>query len=213
VDQGTTTGMSLRLFNLGYSPLQARLVRTNEYMAQVGVVFGPARAASGSPGFSFQGPVATPITNAGTYAITFDATGAAPGQPFAAQLRIAPADEPLPGALAYDTLRVNLSATVRTNGGVEGLPSVLRFAPPAPNPLHHSAAFAFGLPEAAPVSLAIFDAGGRRVAQLADGSWPAGRHHLDWVAARDGRTLPAGLYFASFKTPGMEKVARIVVLP
>jgi hypothetical protein len=213
VDQGTTTGMSLRLFNLGYSPLQARLVRTNEYMAQVGVVLGAARAASGSPGFSFQGPDASPITHAGTYAITFDATGAAPGQPFAAQLRIAPADEPLPGALAYDTLRVNLSATVRTNGGVEGLPSVLRFAPPAPNPLHHSAAFAFGLPEAAPVSLAIFDAGGRRVAQLADGSWPAGRHHLDWVAARDGRTLPAGLYFVSFKTPGMEKVARIVVLP
>jgi len=213
VDQGTSTEKSLRLFNLGYSPLQARLVRTKEYVAQVGVVFGTARAASGNPGFSFQGPAATPITNAGTYAITFDATGAAPGQPFAAELRIAPADEPLPGALAYDTLRVNLSATVRSNGGVAGLPTVLRFAPPAPNPLHRSAAFAFDLPEAAPVSLAIFDAGGRRVAQLADGSWPAGRHHLDWVAARDGRTLPAGLYFASFKTPGMEKVARIVVLP
>ena len=213
VDQGSVTEKSLRLFNVGDSPLQARLVRTNEYMAQVGVVFGAARAASGSPGFSFQGPAATPITTVGTYAITFDATGAAPGAPFAAQLRIAPADEPLPGALAYDTLRVNLSATVRSNGGVEGLPTALRFAPPAPNPLHRSAAFAFDLPAAAPVSLAIFDAGGRRVAQLADGPWPAGRHRLDWVAAREGRALPAGLYFASFRTPGMEKVARLVVLP
>jgi len=214
VDQGSTTEKSLRLFNLGYSALQARLVRTSEYMAQVGVVHIAASATAGSPGFSFQAPPATPITDAGTYAIAFDATGAAPGAPFAAQLRIAPADEPLPGALAYDTLRVNVTAQVRDNGGVDGLPTVLRFAPPAPNPLHRSAAFAFDLPEAATVSLAIFDAGGRRVAQLADGAWPAGRHRLDWTAAgADGRTLPAGLYFASFKTPGMKKVARLVVLP
>jgi endonuclease/exonuclease/phosphatase family metal-dependent hydrolase len=214
VDQGTTTEKSLRLFNLGYSPLQARLVRTSEYMVQSWIVFeGPANATNDTPGFSFQGPPATPITNAGTYAVTFDATGAPAGAYFSGQIRIAPADEPLPGALAYDTLRVNVNARIRGNGAVDGRPLVLRFVPPRPNPVHGMTRFAFDLPEAAPVSLAIFDAGGRRVAQLADGSWPAGRHHLDWVAARDGRTLPAGLYFASFKTPGMERVARIVVLP
>ena len=215
VDQGSVTEKSLRLFNLGYSPLQARLVRTSEYMAQIGVLFLPEAArTSGSPGFSFQGPAATPITGAGTYAITFDATGAPPGAPFAAQLRIAPADEPLPGALTYDTLRVNVSATVRENGGVDALPTVLRFAPPRPNPLHRSATFAFDLPEAAPVSLVVYDAGGRRVAQLADGAWPAGRHHLDWTAASEGgKSLPAGLYFASFRTPGMNQVARLIVLP
>ena len=214
VDQGSVTEKSIRLFNRGYTTLQARLVRTNEYMAQVPVVFLTQGATSGSPGFSFQGPAATPITDAATYAVTFDAAGAPPGQPFAAQLRIAPADEPLPGALAYDTLRVNLTATIRSNGGVGGLPTVLRFAPPAPNPLHRSARFAFDLPEPAPVSLAIFDAGGRRVAQLADGAWPAGRHHIDWSAARaDGKALAAGLYFASFRTRGMERVARLIVLP
>ena len=214
VEQGSVTEKSLRLFNLGYSPLQARLVRTNEYMAQVGVLFlQGASATNATPGFSFQGPPATPITTAATYAITFDATGGSPGAPFAAELRIAPADEPLPGALAYDTLRVNLSATIRPNGGVDGPPTVLRFAPPRPNPLRRSATFAFDLPEAAPVSLAIFDAGGRRVAELANGPWPAGRHHLDWVAARDGKALPAGLYFASFRTPGMNRLARLVVLP
>jgi endonuclease/exonuclease/phosphatase family metal-dependent hydrolase len=214
VDEGTVTEKSLRLFNLGYSPLQARLVRTSEFMVQIPAVsLQGSRAASGGPGFSFQGPPATPITDAGTYAISFDATGAVPGLAYVAQLRIAPADEPLPGALAYDTLRVDLSTTIRGNGGVGGLPAVLRFAPPAPNPLHRSATFAFDLPEAASVSLAIFDAGGRRVAQLADGPWPAGRHRLDWSAVRDGKTLPAGLYFASFRTRGLEKVARLVVLP
>src|SRR5580765_3397075 len=214
VEQGSVTEKSLRLFNLGYSPLQARLVRTNEYMAQIGILFVQGeRATSGSPGFSFQGPAATPITDAATYAITFDATGGSPGQPFAAELRIAPADEPLPGALAYDTLRVNLSADIRSNGGVGGPPLVLRFLPPRPNPVHGQTRFAFELPEAAPVSLSIFDAGGRRVALLADGSWPAGRHHLDWSAVRDGNALPAGLYFASFKTTGMNRVARLIILP
>ena len=213
VDQGSVTEKSLRLFNRGYSALQARLVRSTEYMAQIPIIALPG-ASSAGPGFSFQGPAATPITDAGTYAITFDASGGAPGAPFAAQLRIAPADEPLPGALGYDTLRVNLTAQIRTNGDVGGTPTVLRFAPPAPNPFHRSARFAFDLPEAAPVSLSIFDAGGRRVAQLTDGSWPAGRHHIDWSAAgSDGKQLAAGLYFASFRTHGMEKVARIVVLP
>jgi len=213
VEQGSITEKSLRLFNLGYSPLQARLVRTNEYVAQIGVVHLNQATTSGSPGFSFQGPPATPIADAATYAITFDATGGSPGAPFAAQLRIAPADEPLPGALAYDTLRVNLSAEIRDNGGVGGPPLVLRFLPPRPNPVHGLTRFAFDLPEAAPVSLSIFDAGGRRVAQLADGTWPAGRHGLDWSAVGDGQALPAGLYFASFKTPGMNRVARLVVLP
>jgi len=217
VDRGSVTEKSLRLFNLGYSPLQARLVRTNEFMVQEHVVFLPdAATMSSNPGFSFQGPPATPITNAATYAITFDATGAPdmpPDSPFAAQLRLAPADEPLPGALAYDTLRVNITATIRGNGDVGGTPTVLRFAPPAPNPLHRSTAFAFDLPQAANVSLAIYDAGGRRIETLADGPWPAGRHRVGWVVARNGRTLPAGLYFASFKTPGMQRVARLVVLP
>jgi endonuclease/exonuclease/phosphatase family metal-dependent hydrolase len=215
VDQNSVTEHALRLFNRGYSPLQARLVRTTEYVAQIPVVLvSEPHTSSSGPGFSFTGPPATPITDAATYAITFDATGGAPGQPYAAELRIAPADEPLPGALAYDTLRVSLSATIRDNGGVGGLPTVLRFAPPAPNPVHGVSRFAFDLPEAAAVSLAIYDAGGRRMAQLASGDWPAGRHHLDWRAVRDdGRAIPAGLYFASFKTRGLERVARLIVLP
>ena len=214
VEQGSVTQTSVRLFNRGYSSLQARLVRNGEYVVQYPTAAPHfARATAASPGFSFQGPAATPITDAATYAVTFDATDATPGGVYTGELRIAPADEPLPGALANDTLRVALKATIRDNGGVEGLPTVLRFAPPAPNPLHRETLFAFDLPKEANVSLAIFDAGGRRVAQLADGIWPAGRHRLAWVAARDGKTLPAGLYFASFETPGLKRVSRLVVLP
>jgi len=219
VDFGTValnsvTELPLRLFNRGYSSLQARLVRTAEYMVQVPqpvLVLGAQPQST--PEFTFAAPPATPITNAATYTLRFDATGGFADGLFAAELRVAPADEPLPGALGDDTLRVTLHAHIEGNGGVEG-PLVLRFAAPRPNPLHRSTLFAFDLPQAAPVSLAVFDAGGRRVAQLVEGLQPAGRHQLAWRAAHeDGSSLPAGLYFARFVTPGMRRVARLALLP
>jgi hypothetical protein len=197
VPQASTTELSLRLFNLGYNALQARLVRTAEFVA-------------GDDRFAFTAPSPF-VTVAATYAVRFAATGAAPNSDHVAELRIAPADEPLPGALAYDTLRVVLKAHVAPNDAVEPLPTALRFAPPSPNPFRRTALFAFDLPEDAPVSLAIFDASGRRVAQLADGPWPAGRHSVSWQAGTT--SLRAGLYFARFRTPGLTRVTRLVMLP
>ncbi len=200
VAQGSFTERSLRLHNRGYSALQARLVRTAEFVA-------------GTERFTFQAPAAL-VTDAATYAVTFNATGADPDSDHLAELRIAPADEPLPGALAFDTLRVTLRAHVAPNGGVPGTPTVLRFSPPAPNPSRGGTLFAFDLPVAAAVSLALYDAGGRRVAEVARGEYPAGRHQVRWQpAGRTGESLRAGLYFARFATPGLTRVARLVVLP
>ena len=200
VAPGSSTERSLRLFNRGFSSLEARLARPAEFVA-------------GETRFAFQAQPGL-ITDVATDAVTFDASGATPGAAYQAELRIATADEPLPGALPGDTLRVTLKATIASNGGVDPLPSLLRFAPPAPNPLRHSTLFAFDLPHDAPVSLAIFDAGGRRVALLAAGERAAGRYQLHWQAqASDGSPLRAGLYFARFSTPGLARVARVVVLP
>jgi len=205
LDFGTVAGgshgeLSLRWFNEGANPLQARIQRQAEFIA------GDTRfAVTGAQGL---------VAAATTDAVTFDATGATPDADYTAELRIATADEPLPGALANDTLRVSLHAKIAANGGVEGLPGALRFAPPAPNPLQRSTTFAFDLPHDAPASLAIYDAGGRRVAVLAAGPQPAGRYTIRWQAnAEDGSPLRAGLYFARFTTPGLARVARLVVLP
>ena len=86
--------------------------------------------------------------------------------------------------------------------------------PPAPNPFSHSTIFAFDLPHDADVSLAVYDASGRRVAELEQGGHAAGRYQVRWQAqGADGSPLPAGLYFARFSTPGLTRVARIVLLP
>ena len=92
--------------------------------------------------------------------------------------------------------------------------SSMRFLPPRPNPVARFTRFAFELPEAASVSLEIFDVVGRRVASPALGEYGAGRHELTWGATDEyGAKVPGGLYFARFHTPGLDRIERLIVLP
>ena len=66
------------------------------------------------------------------------------------------------------------------------------------------------LPEASNVQVAVFDATGRRVAALANGSESAGRHVYEWGIGQ----VPSGVYFAranvSAPSGGAVRVARVV---
>lgn len=200
VAQDSNSELALRVFNRGYQALQARLAHTGAFIA-------------GDTHFGFSAPSGL-VTDATTYTLTFNASGVAPGITVTGELRIPVADEALPGAQAYDTLRVALSATVAASGGVDDAPLTLRFAPPAPNPLRHNTLFTYDLPRAAAASLTIHDVSGRTVTTLANGEHGAGRYQVRWNARRDdGSALPAGLYFARFATEGLTRTARLVVLP
>lgn len=84
----------------------------------------------------------------------------------------------------------------------------------APNPARGPLALRFALPRAMPVTLAIYDAAGRRVRTLADGMWPAGTQTVGWDARdRSGRAVPAGLYFARLAADGRVLVRRIASMP
>jgi hypothetical protein len=51
------------------------------------------------------------------------------------------------------------------------------------------------------VDLAVFDMRGRRIATLASGPLPAGRHEATWRGADDlGRPVATGLYFYRLRT-------------
>ncbi|MEM1044033.1 MAG: T9SS type A sorting domain-containing protein [Bacteroidota bacterium] len=65
-----------------------------------------------------------------------------------------------------------------------------RLSAPYPNPVRSAAQLALGLEEAQHVRVEVFDALGRRVALLHDGSLPVGEHALTLDAA----ALPSGLY-------------------
>jgi hypothetical protein len=201
---GAFADSSVRLVNQGFGALQAQLSVS-------------AGAVSGEPRFSIVGgfsPATLGATGA-TWNVHFDDTGATGDSTYTGTLTFTTADENLPGSTALAPVTVALRA--RVTGGSAGVGAgglALRFLPPRPNPLHQSTELAFDLPHEAPVTLGVYDLGGRRVAALADGVLGAGHHSLRWNTQDDaGRTVPAGLYFVRFSTPGLQRVSRLVILP
>ena len=81
------------------------------------------------------------------------------------------------------------------------------FNPPYPNPTTGRATLGFSLAEGGPVRLSVYDALGRKVAELLDEERAAGRYEV----AFDGRALAAGLYFARLES-GSSVAARPVML-
>ncbi|MFC1572375.1 hypothetical protein ACFL6M_02140 [Candidatus Eisenbacteria bacterium] len=69
----------------------------------------------------------------------------------------------------------------------------LRILALAPNPLMASTELSFEVRESGPVSLEMYDVGGRRIAASKLGSYEAGRHRIVW----DAREVAAGFRFAS----------------
>ena len=104
-----------------------------------------------------------------------------------------------------------------TPQGVLAIPGdanpALAFAPPSPSPASGVTRLAYALPQAGRVSLALYDATGRRVRVISDGPQDAGSHSLS-VALRDeqGHELAAGLYFARLLTGRTSLTQRLVVL-
>jgi uncharacterized delta-60 repeat protein len=89
----------------------------------------------------------------------------------------------------------------------------VRLEAPSPNPLIGRSTFAFELPRAQSVHLAIHDASGRLVRTIADGALSAGRHQRQWDATDNhGRRVPAGIYFARLVGDNEQATASIVVL-
>ena len=96
---------------------------------------------------------------------------------------------------------------------VGDLPLVDFLAPPSPNPFRGSAALRFGLSRAGEVRLELFDVGGRRVRNLAEGMRSAGSHLVPWDGRDDGgRPVGAGIYFVRLVTPAGTYRSRIVSL-
>jgi hypothetical protein len=82
-----------------------------------------------------------------------------------------------------------------------------------PNPFNPATTVSFYLPEAAKVTLAVYDVGGRRVATLADGRIEAGMHESVWQG-RDsaGRSVPSGVYFCRLESSGVVDTRKMVLL-
>ena len=93
----------------------------------------------------------------------------------------------------------------------EGL--TLRLDEPSPNPLVHESVVAFELPEARNVRLAVYDAAGRVMKTLANGSLEAGQYRRVWDGRDDaGRSVATGLYFLRYEAGDFRAWRKIAVV-
>ncbi len=93
-----------------------------------------------------------------------------------------------------------------------GLPRLL---PAAPNPVRigAEAVIRFQLPAGQTVSVEVCDITGRRVAELADGVFPAGVSELVWDARLDdGAAASSGIYFVRLRTEAVTTAGRLLLL-
>ena len=82
-----------------------------------------------------------------------------------------------------------------------------------PNPAPRWTEIRFTLPAAARARVALYDAAGRRVRRLAEGSFQAGPHAVLWDGLDDGGvSLPAAVYFARVEGTGPARVSKVVLL-
>jgi hypothetical protein len=96
---------------------------------------------------------------------------------------------------------VETSAAVAVDPDVHA--PAITFAAPSPNPALAAVTLRFALPHTAHVSLAIFDASGRRVRALASGVEAEGAHTLTWdLRDEAGNVTGAGIYFARLDADG-----------
>lgn len=83
-----------------------------------------------------------------------------------------------------------------------------RLDPVYPNPTRGPVSIPFELPEAGAITLAVYDVAGRRVALIAEGGQPSGRHEVEWTPR-----LAAGIYTLRLSMPGhLAQTQRLVLL-
>lgn len=101
--------------------------------------------------------------------------------------------------------------TLPTPGRNENLASLMRPTVPElgnyPNPFNPTTNVNFVLPEAANVSLTVFNLLGQQVATLASGNFEAGSHSLVF----DASSLSSGLYLVRLEAPGQSVVHRMLL--
>lgn len=104
------------------------------------------------------------------------------------------------------------SPTVHAPRG-DDLPTAFAARLGGPNPFRGTATLRFDLPAPGRVSIAVYGTDGRRVRDLVDDGFPAGRHAAHWDGTdRAGRAVAPGIYFARVEAGGARATLRLVRL-
>ena len=82
-----------------------------------------------------------------------------------------------------------------------------------PNPFNPTTVIRYALPEAASVSLVVYNTFGEEVARLVDGERPAGYHEVSWNGRNlSGTQVATGVYFYRINAGSFQDVRKMVFM-
>lgn len=94
-----------------------------------------------------------------------------------------------------------------------GQPAEFYLAPAYPNPFNPATVIAYGLPEAAPVRLSIYNLFGQEVIKLVEGVQPAGSKQVHWNGRnQNGNTVSSGIYLIRLNAGAHQFIRRVTLL-
>ena len=92
-----------------------------------------------------------------------------------------------------------------------GLPEVSSVEQNYPNPFNGATTIAYHVVRPGPVQLDIYDIGGQRVQQLADGFHATGSYRAVWDGTnRRGRAMASGVYFYALRAEGVQQLRKML---
>jgi hypothetical protein len=100
-----------------------------------------------------------------------------------------------------------LYAAAPTGVPVTRTEDALVMSPPFPNPARGHVTVSLQLAGSQPVRLGVYDAAGRAVAHLVDGTLAGGQHALQWNAGE----IASGVYFLRLDAAGKSEQSRVVL--
>ncbi len=90
----------------------------------------------------------------------------------------------------------------------KAVPEVYSLGQNYPNPFNPLTTLSFSLPQAAQVTLAVYDLQGRVVAQLVNGMRPAGVHEVTWDASQQA----SGMYFCRIQAGDFTAIRKMMLV-
>jgi len=103
--------------------------------------------------------------------------------------------------------------TTSSPTGTEDIPPAGILGQNFPNPFNPNTRITFSLENAGHVRLDIFDAAGRFMKTLVDGTLPSARHEVSWNGVdATGRAAASGVYFYSITVDGARDTKKMILL-
>ncbi|MBN1465678.1 T9SS type A sorting domain-containing protein [candidate division KSB1 bacterium] len=116
-------------------------------------------------------------------------------------------------AVQKDATQATLSLVAATSEHEKQLPTEFVLGQNYPNPFNPSTTIEYGLPQAALVTLSIYDVNGRRIITLVDERQERGWHRAHWHAVNSsGQRVSSGVYLVKLKAGQFVDTKKIMLM-